>query len=148
MMNDIARQQRANGIKPADSLSPATLAELQSIREQMQREHLTQTHGKALGSNTFQNMATNSLVGKVAGGLGNALVSTGAGAGLDLLLNGGVLTGGALGALASHGMKNFSAMQTAKAASRAEVGRQMLMKELRDRLLNVNNKGVQALSNE
>jgi len=148
MMDDIAKQQRANGIKPADSLSPDTLSKLEDIRQQLQREHFTATAGKALGSNTFQNLATNSITGRLAGHVGNALVGTGVGALTDMVAGGGGLTGAVVGNAISGVAKGYAEKQAVAAAARAETGRQMLMKELRDRLLNINNKGVQSLSGQ
>lgn len=145
MLKDIDKQRNAPGIKLPDSLSPETLEKLREVRDQMRRENFTATAGKALGSNTFQNLATNTRIGNIAGHVGNALLTTGTGAAIDLAAGGGGATGAVLGAAASGVMKGIAARQVAKAAAQQEVGRQMLMQELRDRLLNIDNKGVRSL---
>jgi hypothetical protein len=145
MLKDIEKQRNAPGIKLPDSLSPETMEKLRVLHDQMQRENLTMTAGKDLGSNTFQHLATNTVAGKIAGHVGNALVSTGAGMAIDLAAGGGGYGGALTGAAASGVLKGYAAKQAAKATAQQEVGHQMLMRELRDRLLNIDNKGVTAL---
>lgn len=144
-IDDITKKQAGDKFHPADSVTEENRQALQRIHDQMQREADTRTAGKALGSNTFQNLATNTMTGKIAGHVGNALVSTGAGMLTDLAAGGGGMTGALTGAAASGALKGYEAQQAAKAAAAQEVGRQMLMRELRDRLLNIDNKGVAAL---
>jgi hypothetical protein len=146
MLKDIDKQRNAPGIKLPDSLSPETLAKLSAVRDQMRRENFTATAGKSLGSNTFQNLATNTAIGSIAGHAGNALLTTGAGMAADMMAFGGHgVIGGMTGAAASGVLKGFEASQAAKATARQDIGRQMLMRELRDRLMNRDNKGVEAL---
>jgi hypothetical protein len=145
MLADIDKQRNAPGIKLPDSLSPETLAKLRSIHEQMQRENFTATAGKALGSNTFQNLATNTMTGNIAGHMGNALVSTGTGALTGMATGMGGLEGALAGNVLGAGLRWYGETQAGKAAARQSAGQQMLMKELRDRLLNIDNKGVESL---
>lgn len=145
-LDDIDKKQAGDKFHPADSVTPENMQTLQRLHDQMQREQLTQSAGKALGSNTFQNLATSGRVGTLAGSVGNALVGGAVGGGIDLAAGhsgmGGFLVGNALGAAAKH----FAERGAAKDAARADAGRQMLMEALRDRMLNIDNKGVRALS--
>ncbi len=145
---DIAKQQRSSRITKADSVSPETISGLQAVRDQMQREADTQSLGKSLGSNTFQNAATSGTVGRIAGHMANPLVNMGLGGVTGLLTGGG--EGSAVGAAIGHGLgavaKTVMENRAAKAAAQADAGRSMLMKALRDRMLNIDNKGVNALN--
>jgi hypothetical protein len=146
MLDDIAKKQAGDKFHPADSVKPETVETIRRLHDQMQREQLTATAGKALGSNTFQNLATNTRVGSLAGSVGNALAGGVVGGGIDLAAGhsgvAGMLVGNALGA----GAKYYADRSAASAAARSEAGRQMLMEALRDRMLNIDNKGVRALS--
>lgn len=146
MLDDIKNKQAGDKFHPADSVTPQTVQAIRELHDQMQREQFTASAGKALGSNTFQNLATNSRVGSLAGSMGNALAGGVVGGGIDMAAGhsgvAGMLVGNALGAAAKH----FADRSAVSAAARADVGRQMLMEALRDRMLNIDNKGVRALS--
>jgi hypothetical protein len=142
---DIAKQQKSPRITTADSVTPETIAGLQAVRDQLQREADTQSLGKALGSNTFQNAATSGAVGRFAGHASNALVSGGIGAGIGYLSGEGGVLGGTAGMALGAAAKTLAESRAAKAAAAQEAGRAMLMKALRDRVLNIDNKGVDAL---
>lgn len=146
MMTDINKQRNASGIKLPDSLSPETLDKLSAIHRQMQLEHGTMTGGKDLGSNTFQNFATNTMIGRLAGHATNALTNAGIGLLTDLAVGGGGGGGALAGSALAVGAKTLSENQALKAAARQEMGQRLLMKELRDRLLNIDNKGIRALN--
>jgi hypothetical protein len=146
-LDDIGKKQAGDKFHPADSVTPENMQTLQKLHDQMQREQLTQTAGKSLGSTTFQNLATNSRIASLTGHVGNALAGGVIGGGIDLLSGGGgvtgMLTGNALGGAAQY----YAGRSAANAAASAEAGQKMLMQALRDRLLNINNKGVQSLAN-
>lgn len=144
-LDDIARKQAGDKFHPADSVTAENLATLQKVHDQLQREAYAQGAGKSIGSNTFQNLATNTTIGNIAGHAGNALLSTALGATADLAFGGVGAVGALAGAGASGILKGISANQAAKLAAAREAGRQLLLRELRDRLLNIDNKGLTAL---
>ena len=145
MLDDIRKKQAGDKFHPADSVTPEDVKTIQGIHDQMQREQFTATAGKALGSNTFQNLATNAQVGRLGGHMSNALLGAGA-AGVDMLYGGSGLGGAIVGNVLAEGGKYVRGRMAATAEATAERGRAMLMQELRDRLLNIDNKGVDALN--
>lgn len=145
-LDDISKKQRSDKFNPADSVTPENIATLRAMHDQMQREQLTQSAGKALGSNTFQNFATNSVMGNLASHVGNSLAGGIVGGGIDLASGGGgvsgFLAGNALGATAKYYATKAAAASEVKAAA----GQKMLMEALQKRLLNIDNSGVRSLT--
>lgn len=95
-LKGIEKQQNMPGVQRASAVSPEQLSALQTLRNTLRMDQFSGSAGKTLGSNTFQNLATNSRVGQMTG---NPFVSLGLGA-LGDLASGGI-TGGALAAGAS-----------------------------------------------
>lgn len=145
-LDDISKKQRSDKFNPADSVTPENIAILRNMHDQMQREQLTQSAGKALGSNTFQNLATNSAMGNLASHVGNSLAGGLIGGGIDLASGGGgmggFLAGNALGATAKY----YATRAAATAEVKQAAGQKMLMEALQKRLLNIDNSGVRSLS--
>lgn len=145
-LDDISKKQRSDKFNPADSVTDENIAILRKMHDQMQREQLTQSAGKALGSNTFQNLATNSTIGNLASHVGNSLAGGLIGGGIDLASGGGgmsgFLAGNALGATAKY----YATKAAATAEVKAAAGQKMLMEALQKRLLNIDNSGVRSLN--
>lgn len=145
-LDDISKKQRSDKFNPADSVTSENIATLRKMHDQMQREQLTQSAGKALGSNTFQNLATNSTIGNLSSHVGNSLAGGLIGGGIDLASGGGgmsgFLAGNALGATAKY----YATKAAATAEVKAAAGQKMLMEALQKRLLNIDNSGVRSLN--
>jgi len=124
----IAKQQNATGSNKAMSISDDTLNGLQKLRNTLQVARFSDTAGKPLGSNTFQNLATNSTVGAVAG---NPLIHLG-------VTGMGSLVGGVPGALIGAGTQMAARGITNNAES-------MVRRAMIERLLNLQGKGEAAL---
>ena len=128
-IKSIRKLQRAPGANKAGSITEDTMDQLQRLHRTIQAARYTETAGKTLGSNTFQNLATNSRVGAVAG---NPLIHLG-------MAGAGSLVGGAPGAMLGATLD----MAGKGVAGRAE---SMTRNALVERLLNLNGKGAAALS--
>jgi hypothetical protein len=127
-IKQIDKQRNLPGARPADSISDDQYQRLVALRDDMRREARTQTAGKT-NSGTFQDLATNSRVGAIAG---NPLVATALGG------IGAYTSGNPLGAMVGTGTSMALSAQQRKAQD-------MLNKALLDRLLNVGGKGEAAL---
>ena len=128
-VKQIDKQRSLPGARPADSVSDEQYQRLTALRDDMRREARTQTAGKT-NSGTFQDLATNSRVGAIAG---NPLVGTALG-GLGAIASGG----GPLAAMAGTATSMVVGAQQKRATA-------MFNKALLDRLMNVNGKGEAAL---
>jgi hypothetical protein len=126
-LDDIAKKQAGDKFNPADSVTSDNLKTLQRLHDQMQREQFTASAGKALGSNTFQNLATNSRVASLTGHVGNALAGGVIGGGIDLLSGGGGMTGMLTGNALGGAAKYYAGRSAANAAASAATGQKMLM---------------------
>jgi hypothetical protein len=145
-VDDITKRQAGDKFHPADSVTPENFETLKRLHDQAQRESFTVSGGKSLGgSNTFQNFATDSIMRQVGRQVGGNLLGTGAGYLMDTTLGGGGVTGAVAGNLAGNALAGVSTVRAAQAANRQAAGQQMLMRALRERLLNIDNKGVEAL---
>lgn len=123
LIKSITRQQNAPGVQKASSITDDQLAALNTLRNTLRAQGASAA-GKALGSNTFQNLATNSRVGTATG---NPLVSLGLAAG------GGIL-GGVPGAVAGAAL-NMGAHHITGSAE------DMTKNAIVERLLNLQGKG-------
>lgn len=112
----IEKQQAQNGQRAGDSVSDDQLASLKYLRDDMRRESQSGA-GKSLGSNTFQNMATNALTGTLGSPLVQGLSGAGAGAF-------GGLPGAIAGYAASKGINSLAGR-----------GERMVQQALMNRLL-------------
>jgi hypothetical protein len=130
LIKSIEKQQAAPGVQKASAVTDDQMAQLNTLRNTL-RAQAASNSGKALGSNTFQNLATNSRVAGVAGNPLVALGMTGAGA-----LAGGPIGAGAaaLGAIAGAGLRMGAAHVTHNAED-------MVQRAMIERLLNLNGKG-------
>ena len=145
-LDDIAKKQAGDKFHPADSVTEENLKTLKLMHDQMQRESFTASAGKSLGgSNTFQNLATDSVLRQVGKQVGANLLGTGGGYLADLAAGGGGVTGAVVGNITGNALQGVRTVRAAQAEARQAAGQAMLMKELRERLLNVNNKGVESL---
>lgn len=107
LIKSIERQQNAPGVQKASSITDSQMADLNTLRNTLRAQGASAA-GKALGSNTFQNLATNSRVGTATG---NPLVSLGlAGAGGVLGGVPGAVAGAALNMGAHHVTGNAEEM--------------------------------------
>lgn len=102
-LDKIDKLRRAPGANEAKSISEEQLAGLQNLHKDLQRE-ANSSRGMAIGSNTFQNLATNQLLdsiapGKVGATIG-ALSPATTGAALGYALGGPV--GGGIGGVAGQ----------------------------------------------
>lgn len=123
-IKSINKQQTMPGVQNASAVSPEKIDDLNRLQRTLQTQRISANSGKPVNSATFQNLATNSTVGAVAG---NPLVTLGA-AGL------GSLAGGPLGAVAGAGVK----MGVNKITHDAET---MTKSAIIERLLNLQGKG-------
>lgn len=73
-IKSIERQQQMPGVQKASAVSEDQLNALKTLRNTLRMEQFSSTAGKTLGSNTFQNLATNSMAGRITG---NPLVNVG-----------------------------------------------------------------------
>lgn len=73
-IKSIQRQQNMPGVQKASAVSPEQLDALQTLRNTLRMDQFSATAGKHLGANTFQNLATNSMAGRITG---NPLVNIG-----------------------------------------------------------------------
>lgn len=119
----ITKQQAQPGVQKSSGVSDDQLAALTQLRDTLRTQGASAT-GKALGSNTFQNLATNSKVGTVTG---NPLVSLG-------MAGAGGLAGGPVGAMAGTAL-NMGAHSVSKNAE------DMVRNSLIERMLNLQGKG-------
>ena len=120
----IEKQRGLPGPRTADSISDDQLQALRYLRDDLRREG-NSALGKSLGSNTFQNLATN----QVMAGLGNPLV--------HMAIGGIGASNPLMGALAYGGRTAMSGL-----ASRGE---RLVQQALQERLLDPS-KGVNALT--
>lgn len=127
-IKQIQKQQNMPGIQKATWVSPDQLGDLQTLRNTLRMNQFSGKAGKTLGSNTFQNLATNSIAGQV---MGNPLVAVGT-TGL------GALGGGTVGAMAAAGAN----IGIHSALARSET---MVRDALIRRLLNHQGTGAAAL---
>lgn len=123
LIKSIQKQQSAPGVQKASSVTDEQLKALNTLRNTL-RAQSASFAGKALGSNTFQNLATNS---RVAGVAGNPLVALG-------MSGAGALAGGVPGAIVGAGLR----MAGSHITHRAE---ELVQRALTERLLNIENKG-------
>ena len=79
-LKTLTKKQAANGMGPADSVSPDQIVGLQAVQADMQRAANRSNLGAAYGSPTLQNVGINSLLQGVASGKGMAI-----GSGLGML---------------------------------------------------------------
>jgi hypothetical protein len=118
-IKSLERQRQAPGANAASSVTDEQLASLKTLRDDFRRDQKQQT-GKAIGSNTVQNLGTNRLMDV----LGHPLVST-------------VTNTGAAAATLSH---PYIGLPLAYLKSRLEgagaKGQEMVMQSLRRKLLN------------
>jgi hypothetical protein len=123
-IKSIEKQQKLPGVQKATSVNDQQLAKLNTLRNTLRAQQFSATAGKHLGSNTFQNLATNSRVGNLTG---NPLIS----AGLSGL---GALATGPLGAVGGPviNMGVHRAMENAES---------MTSRAMIERLLNLQGKG-------
>lgn len=128
LLKTIQKQQSAPGIQKSSAVTDDQLSALNTLRNTL-RARSASFGGKALGSNTFQNLATNS---RVAGVAGSPLVSLG-------MSGAGALAGGVPGAIMGAGLR----MAGSHITHRAE---EMVGKALAERLLNIEGKGDAAFS--
>ena len=128
-LKGISKLQQAPGANKASSISDETMDALQRLHRTLQVARYTDTAGKALGSNTFQNLATNSTVGAVAG---NPLAHLGL-AGLT-----GLVTSGPVGAMVGAGANMYARKITGDAET-------MVRNAIIERLLNLQGKGEAAI---
>lgn len=97
----ITREQQKPGANDAKAITQGQLSGLYRLQEDLQRE-ANSALGKGIGSNTFQNLATNNLIDSMLGGTGSKAVTTGpaaVGGALGYLLGGpgGSAMGGLIG---------------------------------------------------
>lgn len=145
-LDDISKKQAGDKFHPADSVTKENHETLRQLHDQLQREAFTASAGKSLGgSNTFQNFATDSVMKQVAKQAGANVLGTGLGFMGDLMTGGGGVTGAVTGNMLGNVVQGARTVREAQAAARREAGQQMLMQALRERLLNINNKGVDSL---
>jgi hypothetical protein len=145
-LDDIAKKQAGDKFHPADSVTPENLQTLKQLHDQAQREAFTASAGKSLGgSNTFQNLATDSVLRTVGKQVGANLLGTGGGYLTDLAAGGGGVTGAVIGNLTGNALQGYATVRASQAAARQAAGQQMLMQALRERLMNIDNKGIEAL---
>jgi hypothetical protein len=145
-LDDISKKQAGDKFHPADSVTKENHETLRQLHDQLQREAFTASAGKSLGgSNTFQNAATNSVMRQVAKQAGANLLGTGGGYLTDLLAGGGGTTGAVIGNIGGNVLQGVRTVREAQAAARQTAGEAMLMRALRERLLNINGKGVESL---
>jgi hypothetical protein len=145
-VDDITKRQAGDKFHPADSVTPENFEALKRLHDQAQRESFTFSGGKSLGgSNTFQNFATDSIMRQVGKQVGGNLLGAGAGYMADLAAGGGGGTGAVGGLVVGNALAGVSTVRAAQAAARQTAGQQMLMRALRERLMNIHNKGVEAL---
>jgi hypothetical protein len=124
-VKSITNQQNAPGYKLADSITPEQMQQLVALRDDMRREGLSSL-GRSLGSNTFQNFATNSLM-NAAGSRGAHVV----GAAMSAL--GGDAALGPVGAFAGPALSYAASHMAGKMSENA---RSMVMESLVNKLLN------------
>jgi len=128
-IKSIERQQQMPGVQKASAISDDQLTAMKTLRNTLRMDQFSASAGKHLGSNTFQNLATNSLAGQLTG---NPLVSMGLGAIGGL---GGGVPGMILGAGANYAAHT--------GLDRAE---SLVREAIVKRLLNHQGAGVSALS--
>jgi hypothetical protein len=128
LIKSIQKQQSAPGIQKASAVTDEQLKALNTLRNTL-RAQAASFAGKALGSNTFQNLATNS---RVAGVAGNPLVALG-------MAGAGAYAGGPLGALVATGARMAGTHITHKAE-------ELVGRALTERLLNIEGKGDAAFT--
>lgn len=119
----VIKQRALPGVQNSTAVSDDQLAALTQLRDTLRAQGSSAT-GKALGSNTFQNLATNSRVGAVTG---NPLIQLG-------LTAAGSVAGGTIGAMGGAAMH----MGANSVASNAE---NMVKNATMERLLNLQGKG-------
>lgn len=145
-LDDIRTKQAGDKFHPADGVTPENIETLRKLHDQAQREAFTASAGKSLGgSNTFQNFATDSVLSRVAKQAGANVLGTGVGYLADLTAGGGGVAGAVTGNMLGNVVQGVRTVRETQAVARREAGQAMLMQALRERLMNIDNKGVEAL---
>jgi len=125
-IKNIRKQQQLPGVPKAKWVSDDQMNQLIALRNALRMEASRGT-GKPINSTTFQNLATNSAVGKIAGSpLSSIILSQTAAPGIG-------------GALAGKAMESFTAGQLARSEG-------LVRDALVERLLNIEGKGVATLA--
>jgi hypothetical protein len=124
-VKSLTKQQAASGYRQADSITPDQMGQLVTLRDDMRRENISSI-GRSLGSNTFQNFATNSLINAAGSNVGHVVGTVGSALGGDAVFGpiGGVAT-----AALSHGVSHYI-------GKLGENSRAMVMQSLTNKLLN------------
>jgi hypothetical protein len=125
-IKNITKQQAAPGISKAEWVSPDQLGQLTALRNALRME-ATRGTGKPINSTTFQNLATNSMVSRIAG---NPLVS------------------GILGQISHPGFGGYIAGQAATHFTQSQLAKSeaMVKEAVLERLLNFSGKGEATLA--
>lgn len=145
-LDDIRTKQAGDKFHPADGVTPENTETLRKLHDQAQRESFTASAGRSLGgSNTFQNFATDGVISKVAKQAGANILGTGLGYLGDVAFGGGGVGGAVAGNMLGNVVQGARTVREAQAVARREAGQAMLMQALRERLMNIDNKGVEAL---
>lgn len=115
-INKIQNAQAAPGASDAKAISPEQMDGLYRLQADLQREN-NSTLGKGIGSNTFQNLATNNLIEAMLGGTGSKIAGAapaGIGSGLGYLVGGapGAALGGVVGQNIGGGVGRAISAQT------------------------------------
>jgi hypothetical protein len=108
----------------ADSITPEQMGNLVSLRDDMRRENISSL-GRSLGSNTFQNFATNSLINAAGSHAGHAVGAVASAMGADATFGSLGVAAAPLGYAASHFVGKLG-----------ENSRAMVMQSLTNKLLN------------
>ena len=123
-IKSLTAQQNAPGYKLADSITPEQMGQLVALRDNM-RQAGQSNLGRSLGSNTFQNFATNSLINAAGSHAGHAVGAVLSAAGADAAVGPLGMVAAPLGYAASHIIGNIGAKS-----------RGMVMESLTNKLLN------------
>jgi hypothetical protein len=121
----LTKQQNAPGARNADSVTPEQMGQLTALRDDMRRQGLSSL-GKGIGSNTFQNFASNNLLNAMGSRAGHGIgVAASA-------LGGSAILGPAEGGLGAG--VSFAASHIAGGIN--EKAKSMVMQSLTNKLLN------------
>jgi soluble lytic murein transglycosylase-like protein len=123
-VKSLTKQQNAPGYKMADSITPEQMQQLMLLRDNM-RQAGQSSLGRTLGSNTFQNFATNNLINAAGSHAGHAVGAVASAMGADATFGPLGMAAAPLGYAASHLVGKLG-----------ENSREMVMQSLTNKLLN------------
>jgi hypothetical protein len=124
-VKSLTKQQAAPGYRNADGITPEQMQQLVALRDNM-RQAGQSNLGRALGSNTFQNLATNNLLNAAGSKGGHVAAAVGSALGADA----------ALGPVAGLVAPTLSYAATHVLGKLGENSREMVMQSLTNKLLN------------